>query len=147
MKSWLPLIALTLTPTSAIAGILPTTMINGKPLPGSVQDLTNQVVLFDQETTNGKRVIAIRGTRLQGTRTPIHIHEHGGITCIISGEITDFVENHPVKTYGPGDCYYMPANTPMAAYNSGNSPTILIDIFTLPDNADLMTIIEPKDVP
>ena len=147
MKSWLPLIALTLTPISAIAEILPTTMINGKTLPGSIRSLTNQTVLFDQESTNGKRVIAARGTRLQGTRTPIHIHEHGGITCIISGEITDFSEKHPAKTYEPGDCYYMPANTPTAAYNSGNSPTVLVDIFTLPYNADLMTTIEPRDVP
>ena len=122
-------------------------MINGKALPGSVQSLTNKVVLFDQKSTNGKRVLATRGTRLQGTRTPIHVHDHGGITCIISGEITDFVENHLVKTYGPGDCYYMPANTPTAAYNSGNSPTVLVDIFTLPYNADPMTTIEPRDVP
>ena len=147
MKSWLPFIALTLTPISAIAERLPTTMINGKTLPGSIQSLTNQEILFDRKSSNGQRVVAARGTRLQGTRTPIHVHDHGGITCIISGEITDFVENHPAKTYGPGDCYYMPANTPMAAYNSGNSPTMLIDIFTLPYNAELMTIIEPSELP
>ena len=75
-------------------------------------------------------------------RVPIHIHQISGLTCIISGQITDFVEGQTKKVFGAGDCYYMPAETPMSAVNLGAKPVVLVDIFVLPDGEKSMKVIE-----
>ena len=119
-----------------------TILVNGLQPSGEVKGLVNTKTLIDRESPDGRRVLAIRGTRLQGTRVPIYVHEYGGMTCIFSGQITDFVEGMPGKTCKAGDCYYMPSNTPMSAYNSGNIPAVLVDIFHLPYGVKPMKIIE-----
>ena len=124
------------------AEVKPTSLINGLQPSGEIKGLVNTKTLIDRKLPDGRRILARRGTRLQGTRVPIHIHEYGGMTCIFSGQITDFIEGMPDKTYMAGDCYYMPSNTPMSAYNSGKTPAILVDIFQLPYGVKPMKIIE-----
>ena len=116
--------------------------INGKNPPGAIKSLVNTKTLVDEIRPDGQRILAVRGTRLPGTRVPIHVHEFSGLTCIISGHITDFVEGEEDKVFGPGDCYYMPAATPMSAVNLGKESAILIDIFVLPVGERPMKVIE-----
>ena len=125
------------------AGISPTSLINGKKPPGTVAGLVNTKLLIDAIRPDGMQLSVTRGTRLPGTRVAIHVHEFGGFTCIISGEITDFVEGKKDAVYGPGNCYYMPPNTPMTAANLGDEPVVLIDSFAVPPGKPVITKIEP----
>ena len=118
------------------------TTINGEALPGVVRDLQNQETIIDQVRPDGNRVLIMKGTRMPGTRVPIHIHKHSGITCIFTGIITDYMEGQVPQHFGPGDCFYMPANTPMSAANLGETPVQLVDIFVLPEDEPAMTVIE-----
>lgn len=141
-KLWTPFIGLFFVQLPVFAEVKPTTLINDLRPPGEIKGLVNTKTLIDRKLPDGRRVLARRGTRLQGTRVPIHIHEFGGMTCIFSGQITDFVEGMPDKTHKAGDCYYMTPDTPMSAYNSGNTPTVLVDIFNLPYGEKPMKILE-----
>ena len=46
-------------------------------------------------------------------------------------------------TFPADTCYYMPANTPMAAANLGDEDAVLIDTFILPPGEPTITILEP----
>lgn len=127
---------------SVLADVESVNVINGKELPGLVKGLTDTKTLVDDIRKDGQRVLAVRGTRLPGTRVPIHIHDYSGLTCVFSGEITDFVEGEKDQVFGAGDCYYMPHDTPMSAANLGKEPVILIDIFVLPPGEAPMRVIE-----
>lgn len=124
------------------AEISPTNLINGETPPGKVAGLVNITKLIDVVRPDGLQLLVGRGTRLPGTRVAIHIHEFGGFTCIISGEITDFVEGKKDVKYGPGECYYMPPNTPMSAANLGDEPVVLIDSFVVTPGQPVITKIE-----
>ncbi len=99
--------------------------------------------MLDTVDSQGNRLFVSRGTRMPGTRVGIHVHEYGGHTCVISGEITDFVEGQESSTFPAGTCYYMPPNTLMTAANLGTETAVLIDNFTLPIDAPVITILEP----
>ena len=120
----------------------PVKTINGKSLPGVIKRLVNTKTLVDEIRPDGQRILAVRGTRLPGTRVPIHVHQFSGLTCIISGQVTDFVEGQAEKVFGAGDCYFMPAETPMSAVNLGTKSVVLVDVFVLPDGAKPMRVIE-----
>lgn len=125
----------------------PVSAINGQTPPGRVAPLEGITVLLDTVTPDGKRLLVERGTRLAGTRVAIHEHDFGGYTCVLSGEITDFVEGQPSKTYPAGSCYYMPPQTPMTAANLGDVDAVLIDNFRVPPGAPAMRILEPGYLP
>jgi quercetin dioxygenase-like cupin family protein len=121
----------------------PITTINGATPPGKLQPLANTSTMLDTKQSNGLRLLVTKGTRLAGTRVAIHVHEYGGHTCVLSGEITDFVEGKANERYPAGTCYYMPAHTPMSAANLGKEDAVLIDTFVLPFGAPPITIMEP----
>ena len=121
----------------------PITTINGATPPGKLQPLANTSTMLDTKQSDGLRLLVTKGTRLAGTRVAIHVHEYGGHTCVLSGEITDFVEGKPNGNYPAGTCYYMPPNTPMSAANLGKKDAVLIDTFILPVGAPPITIMEP----
>ena len=129
---------------SVMAQVEPFEKINGKDLPGLIKGLRDKKTLIDDIRHDGQRVLAARDTRLPGTRTPIHVHDHSGLTCVISGQITDFIEGKKDRIYGAGDCYFMPAGTPMSAANLGSEPVILVDIFVLPPGEAPMKVIESE---
>lgn len=134
---------LSLIPIQARAEVKSTSTINGKRPPGRVAGLINTKTLIDETRPDGMQLLALKGTRLPGTRVAIHIHKYSGMTCILQGVITDFVEGRKDATYGPGDCYYMPANTPMSAANLSEEPVELIDSFVVPPGEPVITKIEP----
>jgi quercetin dioxygenase-like cupin family protein len=92
-----------------------------KPL--SVTPLLNRIVDGATETS----VFLVR--RKAHTRTPIHTHDSGGITCLVEGEMTLYIENHESKRVQAPGCFYMPSGNRMIGYNSGDSTAIFYDIF------------------
>jgi len=146
MKTKLLLIAsivLSSACTSTPQWTYPITTINSATPPGKLQPLANTSTMLDTKQSDGLRLLVTKGTRLAGTRVAIHVHEYGGHTCVLSGEITDFVEGKANGRYPAGTCYYMPANTPMSAANLGKEDAVLIDTFVLPFGAPPITIMEP----
>lgn len=121
----------------------PGTTINGSAVPGIVLPLEDRSTMLDTVEEDGDRVLVIQGIRKAGSRAPIHVHAYGGITCVLAGVATDFVEGHAPMTAPAGTCYYMPPNTPMSIANLGTEDVHLMDTFTLPPWAPTITILEP----
>ncbi len=119
------------------------TTINGKSVPGVMERLHDVSTMIDTIDAHGSRLLVTKGTRRAGTRVGIHIHEHGGHTCVLTGEITDFVEGRESMRYPAGTCYYMPPNTPMSAANLGTEDAVLIDNFIVPPGASVIDVFEP----
>ncbi|MVW72683.1 MULTISPECIES: cupin domain-containing protein [unclassified Bordetella] len=119
------------------------TTINGEPLPGQMARLVGSTKMLDTIDVNGQRIVVEKGVRKAGTRVAIHVHEFGGHTCVLSGEITGFMEGHAPRKWPTGSCYYMPPNVPMAAANLGTEDALLIDTFILPPGKPTITILEP----
>ncbi len=118
------------------------TTINGKLLPGLVADEVDTSIMLDTIDADGNQLIIRKGTRKAGTRVSIHIHKYGGHTCVLTGEITDFIEGREPRVFSSGTCYYMPPNIPMAAANLGTEDAILIDTFIVPPGEPTITILE-----
>ncbi len=117
--------------------------INGQTPPGELLPVQDQQVLLDIVNAQGQRVKMIKGIRKAGTRVGIHVHRYGGYTLILNGQMTDFVEGQPNKTYGPNSGYYMPPCTPMSAANLGTDDVELIDVFIGPPGQPYIEILEP----
>lgn len=123
----------------------PTTKLNYAPLPGKLKPYPNDQELL-YETTDTFDIYVNKGTRLNGSRAGIHVHESGGITFVMRGKnggITDFVEGY-ANTFNPmGHYYYMPANTMMSASNFSGSDVKLMDLFITPPGEPPITVLEP----
>ena len=125
-----------------MAQVEPVKTIISKELPGFIAGLSNKKTLVDDIRHEGQRVLVVRGAMLPGSRVPIHDHDHSGLTCFISGQLTDYIQGKKDQVFGAGDCYNMPADTPMSAANFGKEPVILFDIFVLPSGEQPMRVIE-----
>ena len=99
--------------------------------------------MLDTIDANGQRLVITQGTRKAGTRVAIHTHHYGGHTCVMSGEITDYVEGMEPMKHPAGTCYYMPPETLMSAANLGTKDAILVDTFVVPPSEPTITIREP----
>ena len=128
---------------SAASNELNVTTLNGERPPGRLERLVDVKTMLDTIDVNGKRMVVEKGVRKAGTRVGIHVHKYGGHTCVMSGEITDFMEGHPPSKWPAGTCYYMPPNMLMTAANLGTQDAVLIDTFILPPEAPTITIREP----
>jgi len=120
----------------------PVTTINGSPPPGVLQPLEDVTTMIDTVNSDGNRLLVVQGTRKAGTRAPIHLHDYGGYTCVLSGVMTDYIEGQPPITFPAGTCYDMPPDIPMTAVNLGTEDARLIDNFTLPPGIAPMTVLE-----
>jgi quercetin dioxygenase-like cupin family protein len=106
--------------------------------------LLTQDVLDAKGKPTGWVVVTSRSVRDQGTRSPIHVHPHGGQTCVVSGEMSLYLDGEPtVQKAGPGDCYWMPAGRRMSGVNSADSRTIMIDTFVVPKGEQVWIVVEP----
>lgn len=122
------------------------TKINGEvPGPGTkMQELTGGTTMIDTITSGGLRLIIMIGVRKAKTRVPIHKHNFGGWTCVLSGEIVDYLEGiKPDPKFPKGSCYYMPPNVYMTAANLGDTDAVLIDTFLVPLGKPYITFHEP----
>ncbi|MFC4172505.1 cupin domain-containing protein [Microvirga sp. GCM10011540] len=142
-------VAIVLSDVTAVAEEKPSvvTTINGETLPGQLLPLQDVSTMIDTIDANGNRLVVTKGIRKAGTRVGIHVHKHGGHTCVLSGEITGFMEGAKPHKWPAGTCYYMPPNTAMAAANLGEEDATLIDTFSLPPGEPTITILEPDYPP
>ncbi len=126
------------------------TKINGKELPNKATKtmFERRLLTVPQLDATGKptgmMLVTSRSVRDRGTRSPIHVHPFGGQTCVVSGEMSLYLEGtEEVKTAGPGDCYFMPAGRRMSGVNSADSVTIMIDTFVVPAGDQVWIVVEP----
>lgn len=106
--------------------------------------LITQDVLDATGKPTGWVVVTSRSVRDQGTRSPIHVHPHGGQTCVVAGEMSLYLDGEPtVQTAGPGECYWMPAGRRMSGVNSAKSRTTMIDTFIVPKGEQVWIVVEP----
>jgi len=124
--------------------------INGQELPmtPSKSMFETRLLTVDQLDAKGKPtgmvLVSSRTVRQEGTRSPIHVHPFGGQTCVISGEMTLYLEGEKVnKVAGPGECYWMPAGRRMSGVNTSKSATIMIDTFVVPKGEQVWIVVEP----
>lgn len=103
-----------------------------------------QDILDGQGQSTGWTIVTSRSVRDKGTRSPIHVHPHGGQTCVVTGEMSLYLDGEPtVQKAGPGDCYWMPSGRRMSGVNSADSPTIMIDTFVVPHGEQVWIVVEP----
>ena len=97
-----------------------------------------------QGNKTGMVLVTSRSVRDKGTRSPIHVHPYGGQTCVVSGEMTLYLDGEPeLKSAGPGECYYMPPGRRMTGVNTAEGPTIMIDSFVVPMGEQVWIVVEP----
>lgn len=137
------IIALLGTAVHAGADLGSTTKVNGTTPPGTADSLSDLTVMLDTTQADGQRLLVQQGIRKPGTRAPIHSHDFGGHTCVLSGTITDFVEGKEPVSISAGSCYYMPPKVVMTAANLGKEDVRLIDTFVLPPDAPAIIVLEP----
>lgn len=120
--------------------------INGKEVPGDIC-AANSTTIFEgmDPLGSGQFWATYKDHRPYPYRVPIHIHMHEGQTCLIGGKINMYMEGIEPQTFGPGECYIMPANTKMANSpidkNAGYTDT---DTFHIPDTCTpTWVVIEP----
>ena len=135
--------ALAAQPAVAAAELGSTTTINGNVPPGVMAKLVDLTTMIDSVQDDGSRLLVVQGIRKPGTRAPIHYHDHGGHTCVLSGTITDFVEGSDPMTVDAGSCYDMPPHIAMTAANLGTEDVRLIDTFVLPPDQPAIIVLEP----
>ncbi len=136
--------ALLCTPGVASAELGSTTTINGEVPPGVAAKLVDLTVVTDTIQVDGNRLLVQQGIRKAGTRAPIHYHDYGGRTCVLSGTITDFVEGSEPMIFPAGSCYDMPEDTVMTAANLGDEDVLLVDTFVLPPKEPTIIVLEPN---
>jgi quercetin dioxygenase-like cupin family protein len=118
------------------------TTINGAVPPGRVTKTMESDPMISSFDGFGNEIHVVRSVRAFGTRSPIHMHEHGGITCVVEGEMTLYLEGAEPQRAPAGQCYYMPPGKPMSGVNTGRSDTVMHDIFTIPEGTDIWKVVE-----
>lgn len=120
----------------------PVATINGGQPPGVIARSLSQDHLLRAPDGHGNEVIVERTVRAPGTRTPFHLHEYGGTTCVLEGEMTLYLEGAEPQRAVAGQCYYMPSGRAMVGYNSGTVNAVLHDIFTVPAGKPVWQVVE-----
>ncbi len=115
--------------------------VNGEVPPNPVTKVTSSSVILDV-TEDGTRHLVMQDVRPAQTRAPIHLHPYGGMTCVVSGEMTLYLEGAEPQVAGPGQCYWMPPGTPMSSVNTGGIEAVLNDIFNVPEGEPIWEVIE-----
>lgn len=124
--------------------------INGRKLPMRPSKsmfetrLLTEPQLDARGNPTGMMLVTSRTVRERGTRSPIHVHPYGGQTCVISGEMSLYLEGtDEVKVAGPGECYWMPAGRRMSGVNTADQATFMIDTFVIPRGEQVWIVVEP----
>lgn len=115
--------------------------INGAAPPGQ-PEAARVEELLRVSTPQGSEMVINRTTRAAGTRAPMHVHEHGGTTCVLQGEMTLFLEGAAPRRVTAGGCYWMPAGPVMTGVNTGTTEAVLHDIFVVPPGRPVWRVVE-----
>ena len=118
------------------------TTINGEAPPGPATRVTESITLLDV-VDGGLQHLVYRDTREPGTRSPIHVHPYGGTTCVLSGQMTLFLEGAQPQVADEGECYWMPPGLPMTGAATGTDYAVMIDTFAVPPGEPVWWVVEP----
>lgn len=119
-------------------------LINGEVPPNKPsKTMFEKRLLTEDIPGTGWTMVTSRSVRDKGTRSPIHVHPYGGQTCVVSGEMTLYMDGAKPASAGAGDCYWMPAGRRMTGVNSADQPTIMIDSFVVPKGEQVWIVVEP----
>ena len=118
------------------------TTINGQVPPGPATAVTESITPLDVVDDNLQHLV-YRDTREPGTRSPIHEHPYGGTTCVLSGQMTLFLEGSDPQVANEGDCYWMPPGLPMTGAATGTDYAVMIDTFAVPPGQPVWWVVEP----
>lgn len=118
-------------------------LINGETPPMTASKSMFETRLLTQPVGDGWVLITSRTTRQAGTRSPIHIHPYGGQTCVLSGEMTLYMDGAEPLVAGPGECYFMPPGRRMTGVNSAETFTSMLDTFVVPQGEQVWLVVEP----
>ena len=132
-------IVVSAAPSPPVADV---TTINGEP-PPAVPTAVDESVTLLNVIDNGVQHLVYRDTRSPGTRSPIHQHPYGGTTCVLSGEMTLYLEGSDPQVAGPGECYWMPPGLSMTGVSSGVDYAVMIDTFAVDPGAPVWYVVEP----
>jgi hypothetical protein len=80
------------------------TTLNGERPDGELLPLQDVDIMLDTIDADGTRLLVERGVRKAGTRASIHVHQYGGLTCVIEGTITDFAEGMEPMLFPASTC-------------------------------------------
>lgn len=123
-----------------------TIAINAQTPPRTIARALSSDTILKVDRPNGLEVLVVRTVRQAGTRTPIHRHDHSGVTCVLSGEMTLYLEGSAPQRAQAGQCYNMPAGLSMAGVNAGTVDAVMHDIFTVPKGDDVWTVLEVESL-
>ncbi len=118
-------------------------LINGEVPPMTASKSMFETRLLTEDVGAGWQLVTSRTVRQAGTRSPIHVHPHGGQTCVLSGEMTLYMDNAEPLVAGPGECYWMPPGRRMTGVNSAPGATFMIDTFVVPKGEQVWIVVEP----
>jgi len=137
---FVPMLLASVLSSPAVAGTLEDLIKSGAlpPFPKK----PSSVLKIDHVKQNGRVTTVFLATREPGTRTAIHSHDDAGVTCIVQGEMTLYMEGvSPIRKQA-GDCYYMPSGVRMIGVNSGKFVAKFYDFFNYKDTGSPFTIRE-----
>lgn len=98
--------------------------------------------MVDNVQQNGRVTTVFYSSRQPKTRAAIHMHDYAGVTCIVQGEMTLYLEGRsPIKKVA-GECYYMPSGLRMTAYNSGDKIAVFYDFFNFSEGGAALRVVE-----
>jgi quercetin dioxygenase-like cupin family protein len=117
--------------------------INGEVPPMTPSKSMFETRLLTENMGSGWVLVTSRTVRQAGTRSPIHVHPYGGQTCVISGEMTLYMDGAEPLVAGPGDCYFMPPGRRMTGVNSAEGATFMLDTFVVPKGEQVWIVVEP----
>ena len=125
-------------------------LIDGQVLPMKPARSTSEIRVLSTDLLNkkgeptGMKILSHRTVRAAGTRSPIHAHPYGGQTCILSGEMTLYLDGGTApQRAGAGDCYWMPPFHRMSGVNTGTTEAVMIDTFITPSENEIWVVMEP----
>lgn len=99
-------------------------------------------ILIEHTEENDRITSVFFSERAPNTRSAIHAHDHGGVTCLIEGEMTLYVEGRDPITRRAGECYYMPSGVRMTGVNTGKETAKFIDFFNYKSNESFLRVTE-----
>lgn len=118
-------------------------LINGE-VPPMQPTLAKEQSLEMNQKIGKMTLFTHRTVRAKGTRAPIHIHPFGGQTCVVSGEMTLYMDGAAPARKVAGECYWMPAVSRMSGVNTGDTDAVMFDTFLVDNEDDIWIIVEPN---
>jgi len=116
-------------------------ILNGSTVPGVREPAKDIQILLNQKMTD-KKILVIKAKRLPKTRAVLHTHKSGGVTCVLSGELTLYMEGSEPQNAKANTCYYMDPDKKMLSYNNGDSDAEFIDFFNVKNGDRALTPLE-----